>query len=40
MGKGGAVWVSIEIIAEAVYVLKGVYSISRAEIKESLRGMK
>lgn len=36
--KGENVWVSIEIIAEVVYVLKGVYSIERREIVESLLG--
>lgn len=30
------VWVTIEIIAEVVYVLKGVYSIEREEVKQSL----
>lgn len=30
------VWVTIEVLAEVVYVLKGVYSISREEIKSSL----
>lgn len=30
------VWVSIEIIAEVVYVLKGVYSAERREIRDSL----
>ncbi|MDO4166590.1 MAG: PIN domain-containing protein [Eubacteriales bacterium] len=30
------VWVTIEVLAEVVYVLKGVYSIGREEIKSSL----
>lgn len=34
--KNENVQVSIEIIAEVIYVLKGVYSVSRKEIKESL----
>lgn len=36
--KKGDVLVGIEIIAEAVYVLKGVYSVNRKEIAESMRG--
>ncbi len=34
--KKGDVLVGIEIIAETVYVLKGVYSVGRKEIAESL----
>ncbi|MCI8863473.1 MAG: type II toxin-antitoxin system VapC family toxin [Lachnospiraceae bacterium] len=34
--KKERVYVTIEIIAEVVYVLKGVYSVEREEIKESL----
>lgn len=34
--KKEQVYVTIEIIAEVVYVLKGVYSVEREEIKESL----
>ena len=34
--KKEAVQVSIEIIAEVVYVLKGVYSVGREEIVNSL----
>ena len=34
--KKQQVYVTIEIIAEVVYVLKGVYSVEREEIKESL----
>ncbi|MDE7311228.1 MAG: PIN domain-containing protein [Eubacterium sp.] len=36
--KKGDVLVGIEIIAEAAYVLKGVYSVNRKEIAESLLG--
>lgn len=34
--KKEQVCVTIEIIAEVIYVLKGVYSVEREEIKESL----
>ena len=34
--KKGQVYVTIEIIAEVVYVLKGVYSVEREKIKECL----
>lgn len=34
--KKEQVCITIEIIAEVVYVLKGVYSVEREEIKESL----
>ena len=34
--KKERVYVTIEIIAEVVYVLKGVYSVDRVDIKESL----
>ncbi len=34
--KSERVQVSIEIIAEVVYVLKGVYNVGREEIKESI----
>ena len=34
--RGGSAQVTIEVIAEVVYVLKGVYSIEREEIKLSL----
>lgn len=34
--RGGAAQVTIEVIAEVVYVLKGVYSIERDTIKSSL----
>lgn len=36
--RGGNVWVTIEVLAEVVYVLKGVYSIGREEIRSSLLG--
>ncbi len=36
--KNKTVIVSIEIIAEVIYVLKGVYSVKREEIKNSLLG--
>lgn len=34
--RGGTAQVTIEVIAEVVYVLKGVYSIERETIKSSL----
>lgn len=36
--REGNVWITIEVLAEVVYVLKGVYSIGREEIKSSLLG--
>lgn len=34
--KQGNTWAAVEIIAEVIYVLKGVYSIERKVIKDSL----
>ena len=33
----GNVWVTIEVIAEVVYVLKGVYSLERDKITETIK---
>ena len=33
----GNVWVTIEVIAEVVYVLKGVYSLGRDKITETIK---
>ena len=37
--EGGNAFVTIEIVAEIVYVLKGVYSVKREEIAESMIGV-
>lgn len=36
--KSGDVWVTIEVIAEVVYVLKGVYSLDRETIANIIKG--
>lgn len=36
LSRKGNVWVSIEIMAEVVYVLKGVYGVKRQKIGEKL----
>ena len=33
----GNVWVTIEVIAEVIYVLKGVYSLERDKITETIK---
>ena len=33
----GNVWVTIEVIAEVIYVLKGVYSLGRDKITETIK---
>ena len=33
----GDVWVTLEVVAEVVYVLKGVYHLDRQEISEKLK---